>query len=80
MTTRVKLAEEALSKFESRYLICSVVAKRAKQLVKHPESQGLAWAINQALKELNEGALPFEQPEVEKPRARRSRRARGPRS
>jgi DNA-directed RNA polymerase subunit K/omega len=76
MTTRVKLAEEALSRFESRYLICSVVAKRAKQLVKHPESQGLAWAINQALKELNDGKIPFEQPELEGPQTRRQRRAR----
>mgnify|MGYP000173927937 CR=1 FL=1 len=79
MTTRVKLAEEALSKFDSRYLICSVVAKRAKQLVKHPESQGLAWAITQALKELNEGKIPFEQPELEKPQARRGRRSRASR-
>ena len=79
MTTRVKLAEEALSKFDSRYLICSVVAKRAKQLVKHPESQGLAWAINQAMKELNEGKIPFELPEVERPQARRGRRTRASR-
>ncbi|MCS6817861.1 MAG: DNA-directed RNA polymerase subunit omega [Blastocatellia bacterium] len=79
MATRVKLAEEALSKFESRYLICSVVAKRAKQLVKHPESQGLAWAITQALKELDEGKIPFEQPELEGPQARRGRRGRASR-
>jgi len=76
MTTRVKLAEEALSRFESRYLICSVVAKRAKQLVKHPESQGLAWAINQAMKELNEGKIPFKQPELEGSQARWGRRTR----
>ena len=51
---REKLVEQALSKLESRYLICSLVSKRANQIVKHQDSQGVAWAIDEALQELVE--------------------------
>lgn len=67
---REQLVKDALSRHDSRYLVVSVVAKRANQLARHPESQGTGWAINQALKELLENKVKFEVPAVEKPQKR----------
>lgn len=55
--TRKKLVEQALSKVGSRYLVCSLVSKRANQYIRHPDSQGVAWAVNQALRELVDGRI-----------------------
>ena len=71
--TRDKLVEEGLSKNDSRYLVCTVVSKRAKQLGRHKDSQGVAWSINQALRELNDGKINYDAPEFEKPQAKKSR-------
>lgn len=57
---REKLVEQTLSKLESRYLICSLISKRANQIVKHQDSQGVAWAIDEALQELVEGKLRYQ--------------------
>jgi DNA-directed RNA polymerase subunit K/omega len=71
--TRDKLVEEGLSKNDSRYLVCSVVSKRAKQIGRHKDSQGVAWAINQALRELNDGKINYDLPVLEKLQAKKSR-------
>ncbi len=62
---RKQLVEQALSKVGSRYLVCSVVSKRANQLIRHQESQGVAWAVNQALKELVEDRIQFMTPTLD---------------
>lgn len=59
---REKLVEQALSSMESRYMVCSLISKRANQIVKHQDSQGVAWAINKALEELNEGKIRYQSP------------------
>jgi hypothetical protein len=41
-------------------LICSLISKRANQIVKHQDSQGVAWAIDEALQELVEGKLRYQ--------------------
>lgn len=61
---RKRLVEEALAKVGSRYLVCSLVAKRANQLIKHSESQGIAWAVNRALKELVDERIQPNAPEL----------------
>ena len=63
---RERLVKDALARLESRYMVVSVVAKRANQLARHPESQGAGWAINQALKELLDDKIQFDVPAVEK--------------
>ncbi len=63
---RERLVREALVKHESRYLVVSVVAKRANQLARHTDSQGAGWAINQALKELLDDKIKFDAPVAEK--------------
>lgn len=63
---RERLVKDALARLESRYMVVSVVAKRANQLARHPESQGAGWAINQALKELLDDKIKFDVPAVEK--------------
>jgi len=59
---RKKLVEQALSQVGSRYLVCSLVAKRANQFIRHSDSQGVAWAVNQALKELVDGRIRHQPP------------------
>ncbi|MBI4468439.1 MAG: DNA-directed RNA polymerase subunit omega [Acidobacteria bacterium] len=63
---RERLVKDALARLESRYMVVSVVAKRANQLARHPESQGAGWAINQALKELLDDKIKYEVPAEEK--------------
>ena len=63
---RERLVKDALAKLDSRYMVVSVVAKRANQLARHPESQGAGWAINQALKELLDDKIRFDVQPVEK--------------
>lgn len=63
--TRKKCVEEALSKVGSRYLVCSLVSKRANQYIRHPDSQGVAWAVNQALQELVEGRIRYQSPALQ---------------
>ncbi|MBI3950162.1 MAG: DNA-directed RNA polymerase subunit omega [Acidobacteria bacterium] len=60
--SRKKFVEQALSKVGSRYLVCSLVSKRANQFIRHPDSQGVAWAVNQALQELVEGRIRHQAP------------------
>ncbi len=62
---RKQLVEQALSKVGSRYLVCSIVSKRASQLLRHPENQGVAWAVNQALQELTEDRLRYRAPTLD---------------
>lgn len=64
--SRKKFVEEALGKVGSRYLVCALVAKRANQYIKHSESQGIAWAVNQALRELVDGRIQPEVPELQR--------------
>ena len=52
-----KLVEQALEKIGSRYYVCAVVSKRANQYIRHSDSQGVAWAVNQSLLELVDGRL-----------------------
>lgn len=75
--TREQLVEEAIAKIDSRYLICTLVSKRAKQLVRHQDAPGVSWAINQAFKELIHDKIPYERPVSEKPASRKSRSTRG---
>jgi len=77
LATREKLADEVLSRIDSRYLVCSLVAKRARQVARHQDSQGLAWAINQSFKELKEGKISYQMPLLEKPQARRTKVGKG---
>ena len=55
--TRKTLVEQALQKVGSRYLVCSVVSKRANQFIRHSDSQGVAWAVNQSIQELLDGRI-----------------------
>jgi DNA-directed RNA polymerase subunit K/omega len=59
---RKKFVEQALMKVGSRYLVCSLASKRANQFIRHPDSQGVAWAVNQALQELVEGRIRHQVP------------------
>jgi DNA-directed RNA polymerase subunit K/omega len=63
--SRKKLVEQALSKVGSRYLVCSLVSKRANQFIRHSDSQGVAWAVNQALQELVEGRIRHHAPALQ---------------
>jgi DNA-directed RNA polymerase subunit K/omega len=63
--SRKKFIEQALTKIGSRYLVCSVVSKRANQFIKHTDSQGVAWAVNQALQELVDGRIRPHAPELQ---------------
>jgi DNA-directed RNA polymerase subunit K/omega len=74
--TRERLVEKAIAQMDSRYLICSLVAKRAKQLVRHQDAPGVSWAINQALTELLQDRITYQMPALEKPVSRRSRSSR----
>ncbi len=76
--SRERLVKDALSKHDSRYFVVSLVSKRANQLAKHPDSKGVGWAINQALKEFIGDEIKFDIPTVEKPpkRARSGRAAK----
>jgi DNA-directed RNA polymerase subunit K/omega len=71
--SRKKLVEQALSKVGSRYLVCSLVSKRANQYIRHPDSQGVAWAVNQALRELVDGRIRHQSPTLSETPSRMTR-------
>jgi hypothetical protein len=60
--SRKEFVEQALAKAGSRYLVCSLVSKRANQFIRHSDSQGVAWAVNQALHELIEDRIRHQGP------------------